>query len=108
MVTAELAVSILAALAVLTMLCWAIFLVVMQMRCVDTAGEVARQAARGDQAAVARAKANAPRGASVQVTSRGVVTSVRVSVQARPLASWLVTVPLHADAEVVSEPGAAR
>ena len=108
MVTAELAVSILAALAVLTMLCWAIFLVVMQMRCVDTAGEVARQAARGDRAAVARAKANAPQGASVEVTSRGMVTSVRVSVQARPFAQWLVTVPLQAEAEIVSEPGVSR
>jgi hypothetical protein len=108
MVTAELAVSILAALAVLTMLCWAIFLVVMQMRCVDTAGEVARQAARGDRAGVARAKANAPQGASVQVSSRGTVTSVRVRLQARPLADWLVTVPLQAQAEVVSEPGIPR
>ena len=65
MVTAELAVSILAALAVLTMLCWGIYLILMQMRIIDTAGEVARQAARGDKAGVARAEDDAPRGAVV-------------------------------------------
>ena len=54
MVTAELSVSILTALALLTMMCWAIYLVVLQLRCIDTASEVARQAARGDRAAVHR------------------------------------------------------
>jgi hypothetical protein len=106
MVTAELAVATLAALAVLTMLCWGIYLVVMQMRIIDTAGEVARQAARADTAAVARAERDAPAGATVRVTSGAAVTSVQVRLTARPFASWLVSVPLHAEADVVPEPAA--
>lgn len=106
MVTAELAVSTLAVLALLTMLCWAIYLVVLQVRCVGTAGEVARQAARGDQAAVRRAEQNAPAGAQVAVTSRRGTTRAVVTVNARPLARWLVVVPLRAEAEVATEPAA--
>lgn len=104
MVTAELAVSTLAALAVLTMLCWGVYLVVMQMRCIDTAGEVARQAARGDAAGVQRARRDSPTGARVQVTSGPKVTSVQVRLTARPFAHWLVAVPLHAEAQVDTEP----
>ena len=106
MVTAELAVSTLAVLAVLTMLCWAIYLVVLQVRCVGTAGEVARQAARGDQAAVRRAEQNAPPGARVAVTSSRQTTRAVVTVNARPLARWLLVVPLRAAAEVATEPSA--
>ena len=51
MVTAELAVATLAALAMLTMMCWGVYLVVIQLRCTDTAAAVARQVARGDKAA---------------------------------------------------------
>jgi hypothetical protein len=47
MVTAELAVTTLAAFALLTTMCWGIYLVVTQLRCVDTAAAIARQAARG-------------------------------------------------------------
>ena len=106
MVTAELAVSILAALAVLTMLCWGIYLIVMQMRIIDTAGEVARQAARGDKAGVARAEDDAPRGAVVRVSAGPSATRVQVRLTARPFADWLVAVPLQAEAEVVPEPPA--
>lgn len=104
MVTAELAVSTLAALALLTMMCWGIYLVVMQMRCIDTAGEVARQAARGDDVGVRRAEHDAPTGARVQVTTGRQVTSVQVRLAARPFAHWLVAVPLHAEAKVDTEP----
>lgn len=105
MVTAELAVSTLAALAMLIMLCWGIYLLVMQMRCIDTAGEVARQAARGDKAAVQRARNDAPEGAQVRVSSGSQQTRVAVRLTARPFAHWLVAVPLHAEAEVATEPG---
>ena len=104
--TAELAVATLAALAVLTMLCWCVFLLVSQMRIIDTAGEVARQAARHDDAGVERAKTDAPAGAQVRVSSGPQTTSVEVRLQARPFADWLVSVPLHAEAEVVTEPSA--
>ena len=104
MVTAELAVTTLTAFTLLVMMCWAISLVVVQLRCVDTAAAVARQTARGDEAGVARATGNAPRGAKVTVQRRPGLVTVTVQVAARPLADWLVTVPLQARAEVVPEP----
>ena len=107
MVTAELAVTTLAAFTLLIMMCWGISLVVMQLRCIDTAAAVARQTARGDQAGVARATANAPRGAKMAVQRRPGLVTVTVRVAARPLADWLVTVPLQARAQVVPEPDGA-
>ena len=107
MVTAELAVTILTAFTLLVMLCWGISLVVVQLRCIDTASAVARQIARGDQVGVAHATGNAPRGAKVTVQRRPGLITVTVRVAARPLADWLVTVPLQASAEVVPEPGSA-
>ena len=104
MVTAELAVTTLAAFTLLIMMCWGISLVVVQLRCIDTAAAVARQTARGDQAGVARARGNAPRGAKVVIQQRPGLITVTVRVAARPLADWLVTVPLQARAQVVPEP----
>jgi len=106
MVTAELAVTILAAFAVLTMMCWGIYLVVTQLRCVDAAAAVARQAARADDAAVAKAKAGAPSGATFTIEKRPSLVTVVVRVRARPLGRWLVAVPLEARAQVVPEPAA--
>ena len=67
MVTAELAVTTLAGFAVLIMMCWGIYLVVTQLRCVDAAAAIARQAARGDTIAVGKAKAGAPSGATTVI-----------------------------------------
>lgn len=105
MVTVELAVTTLAALALLIMMCWGIYLIVVQLRCVDVAAAVARQAARDDRAGVAQARAAAPRGATVTVDHRADVVTVTVRVTARPLPSWFVGVPLTARSQVVSEPG---
>jgi hypothetical protein len=105
MVTAELAVATLAALALLTMMCWGVYLVVVQLRCIDTAAAVARQVARGDKAATSRAEAAAPEGAKVVVERRPNLVAVTVRIQAKPIAQWLVVVPLVARAEVVPEPG---
>src|SRR6476660_3671364 len=101
MVTAELAVATLAALAMLTMMCWGVYLVVIQLRCTDTAAAVARQAARGDKAAASWAEAAAPHGAKVVVERRPNLVAVTVRVEAKPIAGWLVAVPLEARAEVV-------
>ena len=106
MVTAELAVTTLAAFAVLTMMCWGIYLVVTQLRCVDAAAAVARQAARADDPAVAKAKAGAPSGATITIEKRPSLVTVVVRVRARPLGRWLVAVPLEARAQVVPEPAA--
>jgi hypothetical protein len=106
MVTAELAVTTLAACAVLTMMCWGIHLVVSQVRCVDVAAAVARQAARGDAAAVAKAKAAAPPNAAIVIDNGPSLVTVTVRVKARPLGRWLVAVPLEARALVIPEPAA--
>jgi hypothetical protein len=106
MVTAELAVTTLAAFAVLTMMCWGIYLVVTQLRCVDAAAAVARQAARADAAAVAKAKAGAPTGATIMIDKRPNLVTVTVRVKARPLGRWMAAVPLEARAQVVPEPAA--
>jgi hypothetical protein len=106
MVTAELAVTTLAAFALLTAMCWGIYLVVTQLRCVDTAAAIARQAARGDTIAVAKAKAAAPAGATIAINERPSLVTVTVRVRARPLGRWLVAVPLEARAQVVPEPAA--
>ena len=104
MVTAELAVTTLSAFTLLVMMCWGISLVILQLRCIDTAAAVARQAARGDEAAVAHARSQAPAGAKVTVqTGRSLVT-VTVRVTARPFADWMLAVPLQARAQVVPEP----
>ena len=104
MVTAELAVTTLSAFTLLVMLCWGISLVLVQMRCIDTAAAVARQVARGDEAGVAQARSKAPDGAKIEVQRRPGLVTVTVRVTARPLADWLVSVPLRAGASVVPEP----
>jgi hypothetical protein len=108
MVTAELAVTTLAAFALLTMMCWGIYLVVIQLRCVDAAAAVARQSARGDITAVGKAKAAAPSGATISIDKRPSLVTVTVGVKARPLGRWLPAVPLEARAQVVPEPTAAE
>lgn len=104
MVTAELAVATLAALAIMALLSWGIALLVTQVRCIDTAAEVARQAARRDEAAVALARREAPAGAQVAVSRTDGLVRVQVSLVARPFGPRFVGVPLRARAEVVPEP----
>jgi hypothetical protein len=106
MVTAELAVAILAAFSVFVLLCWGILLVVMQLRCVDTAAAVARQEARGDRAAATLARRQAPAGASVRVRRRPGRVEVTVTLTVRHFARGLAAVPLQAEALVVPEPSA--
>jgi hypothetical protein len=106
MVTAELAVTTLAAFVMLTMMCGSIYLVVTQLRCVDAAAAVARQAARGDDTAVVKARAGAPSGATITIDKHPSLVTVTVRVKARPLGRWLVAVPLVARAHVVPEPAA--
>jgi hypothetical protein len=106
MVTAELAVTTLAAFALLTMMCWGIYLVVSQLRCIDAAAAIARQAARGDTTAVGKAKAAAPSGATISIDNRPSLVTVTVRVRAQPLGRWLPAVPLEGRAQVVPEPTA--
>lgn len=70
-------------------------------QCQVTANEVARQAARGDVEAVARATADAPTGATVTSRRSGGTVVVEVRWEA-PLG--LATWPLVAGAQVLEEP----
>ncbi len=108
MVTAELAVATLAALALLLMMLWGVYLVVLQLRCIDTATAVARQAARGDADGVRLARASAPDGTTVQVATRNDIVTVSVRLQAQPLARTFPAVGLSAQAQVTHEPGTER
>ncbi len=105
MVTAELAVAILGAVAVLATICWGLAVLVWQLRCVDAASAVARQLARGDEAAARVAIAAAPQGATVVSGRRGGVVTVVVTARPHPGGRWLPAVSLRATAAVRSEPG---
>ena len=113
MVTAELAVATLAAGALLAALSWGVHLITLQLRCIDSAAEVARQAARGDTAAVAAAKARAPLGAAFELRRTAELVTVEVSLPVHPFrfgtassrsTTELGMVSLHAEANVVPEP----
>ena len=104
MVTAELAFAGIGAALACVLLAWVLALVGLLLRCQATAVEVARQEARGDRPAVARAMTGRPAGARVAVRHDGELVRVRVELAARPWADWLPTVPLTASAAVQQEP----
>ena len=115
MVTAEFAVATLAAGALLAALSWGVFMITLQLRCIDSAAEVARKAARGDTAAVAAAKARAPLGATLAIRRTAELLTVEVVLPVHPFrfgavssTSWPATefgtVSLRAAANVVPEP----
>lgn len=105
MVSVELAFGSLGAALALVVMAWTLALVGLLVRCQDTAAEVARQEARSDRTAVAKAVADRPAGARVQIKHDGDLVRVRVELLARPWTDWLPAVPLHAAAVVLQEPG---
>lgn len=104
MVTAELAFASIGAALACVLLAWTLTLVGLLVRCQDTAAEVARQEARSDHSAVAKAMADRPDGAVVRVLPDAGQVTVVVELSARPWASWLPSVPLSARATVLREP----
>lgn len=104
MVTAELAFASIGAALACILLAWTLTLLGLLVRCQDTAAEVARQEARADHSAVAKALADRPSGAKVDVQQDAEQVTVRVELSARPWATWLPTVPLSAKAVVLREP----
>ncbi|WP_051215576.1 TadE family type IV pilus minor pilin [Granulicoccus phenolivorans] len=105
MVTAELAVGLTVVAMGVVGLAWLVSVLMLQARCLDTAGETARHSARGDTAAVQRTRAAAPQGATVTVARQGQVIVATVRVTARPLGGIAPQVPLAATAQVHLEPG---
>lgn len=104
MVTAELAFASIGAALACVLLAWVLALVALLIRCQDTAAEVARQEARSDRTAVAKATADRPKGARVTVRQIGEQVTVRVQLAAQPWTRWLPSVPLTAEATVLREP----
>lgn len=104
MVTAELAVSLLGLMAATVAAMWMVAVIGLQIRCVDTADEIARQLARGDRAAADRAYAARPPGAAVTTGREGADAVVEVRLTARGPAG-LPGVPLRAQARVALENG---
>lgn len=102
MVTIELAVAILVAAFITGMLCWVVALIGLRTVCQDNATEIARQLARGDQAAAMRVS-DAIRPATAEIRSDGDDITVAVRAEARWGALGPVTV--RATAAVTREPG---
>jgi hypothetical protein len=104
-VTAELAIGLLG-LALTVYLLGGLFVAVMtQIRCVDAAAELARQGARGDQAAVARVTDQLPSGAVVAIDRQGDLVVARVEIRLAPWGSWFDPIRLTAEAETLREGG---
>ena len=80
---------------------WVLAQLVAYDPCQVTAHEVARQAARGDRAAVARATADRPAGSTVTVTDAAGVTTVVVRFE--PALAGVRVASLEARARVLNE-----
>ena len=104
MVTAEIAFASIGAALATVALAWVLVVLALLVRCQDTAAEVARQEARADRSAVAKAIADRPDGARVKVSSHGDEVRVEVRLDARPWAAWLPAIPVSATATVIREP----
>ncbi len=100
MVTAELACATVLVAGAIGVAMAATVAVVQWAGCQQTAVEVARQVARGDAVATARASGDAPRGAMVEVTRADGRSVVRVT-----LTAFIgpVSIPLEASAVVIDE-----
>lgn len=104
MVTVELAMGSLGAALLVVMLSWVIAVMMSWGACNDLAAAIARQEARGDQAAVTKLQRGKPSGARIEVEQRSDEITVTVQLAAQPWATWLPSVPLQAQATVVREP----
>ena len=80
MTTMELAVGIMAAMFLATILAWTVSLVVVQTQCSDSAAAIARYSAIADPAKVEQARGAAPQGANVSIRDRGNAIEVVVTV----------------------------
>jgi Flp pilus assembly protein TadG len=78
--------------------------VVTKLRCVDSAREAARAAARGESGEAA-GRRGAPDGATVSVRVEGDTVHATVRATAHPLGPHLPGIPLEADAVAAREPG---
>lgn len=105
MVTVEAAIATGSLVAVLALVLAAMSAVLLQLRCVDAAGEAARLSSRGDVDAARRAAARlVPAGASIVVEVQGEQVVARV--EAAPIGSALPGLRVRARATADREPDA--
>jgi uncharacterized iron-regulated membrane protein len=104
-VTIEAAIGVAALVGVLLLVLAGMAAVLVQVRCVDAAGEAARLAARDDVAGARRTAALLPGDAEVAVEVRDEVVVVRV--RAPPLGSALPGLRVGAEATAAREGGVA-
>ncbi|MGH8791025.1 MAG: TadE family type IV pilus minor pilin [Stackebrandtia sp.] len=102
-VTAELAASLPAVMALLLAALFAVSAVTTQVRCVDAAREAALAAARGEPGGPAAAR-HAPDGADVRVSTGDDEVVAEVSVSVYPLGSVLPPVTVSGSATAAREP----
>ena len=107
MVTAELAVGMVALSALLVAVVGVVAVLIAQMRCVDAAYATARAASRGEPSTQARhiGEAVAPERASIEVTKHGTVVRARVRANVRAFGPLLPAITVHASAAAEVEPG---
>ena len=103
MVSFEVAFGVMLAAVVALGLCYLLALVVQLGELQATAGEVARQRARDDTAAAARAERDAPVGARVRVSISGRDVVVIAELNSQPWGLGIPAMPLSAGAVVVRE-----
>ncbi len=102
MVTAELAVGILAACVVTALLVWAISLIGLQAVCSDIASQIARFEARGDNHSAAVVKTKAPRDSVIEVERKA--NEIIVTVSAERSLGLLGPIPVSAEVSQPIEP----
>jgi hypothetical protein len=105
MVTAEIAVALPALVVLVAAALTAVSVVGAQLRCVDSAREVARALARGESTdyALSLGKQDAPQGAAFDTTRSGDRIIVRVSARARALGGVLPAFTVSATAVTLAE-----
>jgi len=104
-VTAEAAFASIALVLLLAVLVSALGVVVVQVQCVDAAGAIARQAARGDVPGVVEAESHVPQGGRIRLTTSRETVTVRVEADPSIIPGSSLTVKVAAEATAVLEPG---
>lgn len=106
-VTAELAATLPAVVAVLALGMWAVSTVGMKVRAIDAANSAAIAAARGEDPQAVAAP-YLPEGGSVAVTSDDTVARAVVTAPVRPLGPLTPSMDITAEAAAPMEPGLPR
>jgi hypothetical protein len=107
MVTVELVFGMLIIAILMAVFGWGILLFGVQVGCIDTARDTARQAARGDQDGVRTAESQAPRGATTKIITSGEQITVQIRVRSKPF-DFVPAITLSAQATALREPGENR